>query len=91
MSGGRYSLTGGFWALYAIATPGAPLLTIQKIGPGTVTISWPSPSTGFVLQQNINLNGVAWSNYPGTITDDGVIRSITISPPSGMLFFRLNK
>jgi hypothetical protein len=28
MTGGNYSLTGGFWALYALQTPGAPLLTI---------------------------------------------------------------
>jgi hypothetical protein len=28
MTGGNYSLTGGFWALYAVQTPGAPLLTI---------------------------------------------------------------
>src|ERR1039458_5110991 len=28
MTGGAYSLTGGFWALYAVQTPGAPLLTI---------------------------------------------------------------
>src|ERR1017187_4895147 len=28
ISGGNYSLTGGFWALYAVQTPGAPLLTI---------------------------------------------------------------
>ena len=28
MTGGNYSLTGGFWALYAVQTPGAPLLKI---------------------------------------------------------------
>ena len=26
MTGGNYSLTGGFWALYAVQTPGAPCL-----------------------------------------------------------------
>jgi hypothetical protein len=28
MIGGGYSATGGFWSLYAVQTPGAPLLTI---------------------------------------------------------------
>src|ERR1017187_3840101 len=32
MIGGDYSLTGGFWALYAVQTPGAPLLTITHVG-----------------------------------------------------------
>src|ERR1017187_3908814 len=34
MSGGQYSVTGGFWALYAVQTPGAPALTITHSGNG---------------------------------------------------------
>src|SRR6266478_8244280 len=37
MTGGNYSLTGGFWSLIAtVSTPGAPSLTIQWINPTTV-------------------------------------------------------
>ena len=46
MTGGNYSLTGGFWALIAaVQTPGAPLLTIT-FNPqlSTINVSWPSPS-----------------------------------------------
>ena len=58
----------------------------------TVTVSWPSPSTGFVLQQNNNANNVAgWSTFGGTINDNGTIKSMTISPPTGNLFFRLKQ
>src|ERR1700679_2210350 len=32
MTGGNYSLTGGFWALYAVQVPGAPVLTITRSG-----------------------------------------------------------
>ena len=32
MTGGIYSLTGGFWALYAVRKSGARLLTITYIG-----------------------------------------------------------
>ena len=28
MTGGNYCVTGGFWSLYAVQTPGAPFLTI---------------------------------------------------------------
>src|SRR5450759_4556388 len=40
MTGGNYSLTGGFWALYAVQTPGAPVLSIQLTTTNTVVVSW---------------------------------------------------
>src|SRR5437660_7389128 len=55
MSGGNYSVDGGFWGLTAVVqTPGAPLLSITHTRTNTVTVSWPFPSTGFRLQQNTN-------------------------------------
>ena len=92
MSGGNFSLTGGFWSLISVVpTPGAPLLSITRSN-NTVTVSWPSPSTGFVLQQNTSANNAAgWSTFGGTINDNGTIKSITISPPTGKLFLRLNQ
>src|SRR2546430_10476182 len=55
LAGGNFSLTGGFWSLFAVQTPGAPLLTIKLTPTNTALVSWPSPSTGFALQQNTNL------------------------------------
>src|SRR5687768_9668352 len=56
MTGGNYSLTGGFWSLIAtVSTPGLPLLTITLASPDTAMISWPSPSAGFVLEESANL------------------------------------
>src|SRR5436309_10766626 len=57
MSGGNFTIDGGFWGIIApVQTPGAPLLTITLNSQlSTITISWPSPSTGFILQQNTNL------------------------------------
>ena len=51
MTGGTYSLTGGFWALYAVQTPGAPTLAIAPAAPGQATISWTPNTPGFVLQE----------------------------------------
>jgi hypothetical protein len=89
MSGGNYSVTGGFWSLISVVqTLGAPTLTVTHAG-NNVTVSWPSPSTGFQLQQNSNLATTNWTTSGFSIFDDGTNKSITISSPTGNLFFRL--
>lgn len=93
LTGGNYALTGGFWSIYALQTPGAPILTVTLGSPNSVVISWSSLSaTNFVLQTNANLTTTNWgpSTYP--ITTNGDIENITItSPPPGYLFFRLKQ
>ena len=90
LTGGNYSLTGGFWSLVSVVqTSGAPLLTITRSG-NSVTVSWPSPSTGWTLQQNSNLATTNWS-ASGGVSDDGTNKSLTITPATGNLFFRLAK
>jgi hypothetical protein len=93
MNGGDFTLDGGFWGIIAsVQTPGAPLLTIRLTSTNTVAVSWPSPSTGFVLQQNTNgVSSVNWSNAPGTILDDGTTRTLIVNPPAGNRFYRLVK
>jgi hypothetical protein len=92
LTGGNYSLTGGFWSIYALQTPGAPILTVALGGSNTVVISWSLSATNFVLLQNSDLKTTTWvpSSYP--IATNGDLESITItSPPPGYLFFRLKK
>src|SRR6476661_1208260 len=44
MSGGNYSLTGGFWSLISLVqTPGAPILNISYSG-GNAIVSWQLPA-----------------------------------------------
>jgi hypothetical protein len=89
MTGGGFSLTGGFWSIiFAVQVPGSPLLTITHAG-NSVIVSWPSPSTGFVLQQAANALTPSWVNSSYTVNDNGITRSVTITPPAGNLFFRL--
>ena len=91
MTGGNYSLTGGFWALVSvIQTPGAPALTLTHSG-NSLVISWVSPSTGWTLQQNSDLTTLSWTTSGYSISDDGTTKSITITSPAGNLFFRLIK
>jgi hypothetical protein len=54
MSGGQYSVTGGFWSLISVVQmPGLPNLTITHSG-NSVTVSWPDTGS-YTLQQNSNL------------------------------------
>ncbi len=91
MKGGSYSVTGGFWAIYALQTLGLPNLTIQFVGPNSVKVSWPNTGS-YTLRTNSNLTtpGGSWVGYGGTITTANGTNSITITPPTGNLFFRLS-
>jgi hypothetical protein len=92
MTGGNYSLTGGFWSLIAaVQTPGAPLLTVFRTATNTVVISWPAPSTGFTLQQNPDLKPTNWGNIGGTPSVVNGQNQVIVSPPVGNQFFRLTQ
>jgi len=74
MTGGNYSLTGGFWALYAVQTPGAPTLTIVPSGPGQGTISWsPATGTNWVLQESLSLSPANWIDSASGSTNPIVV------------------
>ena len=96
MTNGPYSLEGGFWTLYAVQMPGAPLLSIT-FNPqlAKFTVSWPSSSTNFTLQQSTNLNTTHWVSPPETVSDDGTNKFILVTrPPAGgrtYRFYRLYK
>lgn len=91
MTGGNFSLTGGYWSMIALVQSlGAPTLSIATSG-NNATVSWPYPSTGFVLQTNSNLSSGVWGNFTGPVTTNlaGTSNTATITPPAGHLFFRL--
>ena len=90
LTGGNYSLTGGFWSLYAVQTPGAPLLSI-RITNNTAMVYWPSPAPGFNLQANADLATTNWGTPPETVNDNGTIKYILVNPPTGNRFYRLLK
>jgi len=90
MTGGGYSLTGGFWALSVVQTPGAPMLKIFHSNTNTAIVSWPAPSTGWVLQQNTSVSLPAgWSNATNAVTQAGGQNQIVVSLPTGNRFYRL--
>jgi hypothetical protein len=52
-------------------------------------VQWPSAATNFVLQQNSMLTSPSWSNYSGSLADDGTNKSVNIIARPGNAFFRL--
>ena len=89
MSGGAYSVTGGFWSLISVVqTPGVPNLTISHVG-GSVVVSWPNTGS-YTLKQSSDVGASNWPTSGYTVTP-GDTNSITITAPTGRLFFRLSK
>ena len=67
MTGGNYSLTGGFWSLIAVVqTPGAPTLTVTHSG-NNVIVSWPSPATGFDVAAELQSETANWTTSGFTV------------------------
>jgi hypothetical protein len=57
MSGGSFSISGGFWGF--LGSGGAvepPLLSIRLAGTNAI-LAWPNPSAGFELQETPSLEG----------------------------------
>jgi hypothetical protein len=89
LTGGNFSLAGGFWALTAVQTPGAPTLGIVLTSTNTAMVYWPSTSTGFSLQVNTDLTTGIWTAPGETVQDNGTIKYIIVNPPTGRKFYRL--
>jgi hypothetical protein len=96
LSGGPYSLVGGFWALpSAVQIPGAPLLSVESLGGNTVRVYWPLPAAGFFLDQANSLATPpatnAWSQVAFPYQTNATHISITVSSPTANKFYRLRK
>ena len=93
MSGGNYTIDGGFWGIIAaIQTPGAPTLRVVRTTTNTVVLAWPAPSTGFNLQQNAAVNNAATWGAVSSVTSSNIVGSeiqVIVSPPVGNRFYRL--
>ncbi|MGA2245185.1 MAG: hypothetical protein ABSH48_09315 [Verrucomicrobiota bacterium] len=89
MSGGNFSLTGGFWAfVQVVQTPGAPRLYISRSGI-VVTLYWQNV-TGWNLHQNgtVTTPVSGWVSSGGPTLTNGT-NYLSIANPTGNLFFQL--
>jgi hypothetical protein len=68
MSGGNFTLDGGFWGIIAaVQTPGAPLLRVVLTPTNTVLVAWPASATGFNLQQQAVLGSLSWGSVTNSV------------------------
>lgn len=89
MSGGNYSITGGYWAMInVVQTPGAPTLFISRSN-NVATVYWQNVS-GWNLIQNGNLaTPVASWSASSSPTLTGGTNYFSVTNPVGNIFFRL--
>lgn len=86
MTNGQYSVTGGFWAITLVQTPGSPTLHITNTAPGSATIWWTPSTPGYVLQFNDSLAPANWVNAPSGTNNP---ETVTVVGPTR--FYRLSK
>jgi hypothetical protein len=91
-TGGAFALTGLFFAQErgTVVIP-QQSLTVTRNPDGTVTVSWPILSTGYVVEQSSTLSPGSWAPAPYNVNHNGVIRWITVQPAASRMFFRLRK
>jgi hypothetical protein len=92
MSGGSYTLEGGFWGVVAaVQTPGAPYLWVARTETNTVCVWWAVSETSWQLQATTNLvtGGSAWSGCAYVTNGANCVH--VESPPQGNRFYRLQK
>lgn len=91
MIGGDYSLTGGYWSLFAVQSAGAPTLFITRSGNNAV-VYWPANAAGFALEHKTSLavqNG--WTSVSQAPVTIGGFQYVTNTFAPGNNFYRLRQ
>jgi hypothetical protein len=90
MTGGNFSFTGGFWALYVLETPHLPKLIILRSGPNSAKILWPATGS-YTMQENTSLTSGGWTTSVYAVTNGFGTNFMTVAPVAGTQFFRLKQ
>jgi hypothetical protein len=91
-SGGNFILAGHIFAQNtATVTIAQPALLLSRKADGSVTVSWPLLSTGYIVQQSSTLAPGSWTSAPHSINVNGVLRWFTVQPSDVRMFYRLYK
>ena len=80
------------FALELRATEHDPALLVQRSGTNQCSLSWPFPSTGFVLQSAPSLQSPsAWSNVTQPVSVLNARNEVTLPFTAPARFFRLRR
>jgi len=91
--GNTFTVDGGFWSPFAPppAPVGIPVLRIALVSSSSVVVAWPYPSEGYGLQQCTNLITANWMADASVPVHVGGEWQVTVSPPAGRRYYRLQK
>ncbi len=94
MSGGQFTLEGGFWGVIAaIQTPGAPYLSVTRSN-ATVVVSWAKADSDWKLECTPSLITAGtniWTLIPSPYPTNATDCVVTEPAPLGYKFYRLRK
>jgi hypothetical protein len=93
ISGGNFTLQGGFWGLIsAVQTPGAPQLWVARTTTNTVVVWWALSEVNWQLQATTNLStSLNWTDIPPPYTTNSTMCLWTMPLAPGNNFYRLRK
>jgi hypothetical protein len=92
MSGGSYSVQGGFWGIVAaVQTPGAPRLNIERTQTNSLVVSWSMPADGWVLEwtNQVDKASPPWPQISPPYQTDTTRAWVIVPAPTGNRFYRL--
>jgi len=91
LTGGSYSIIGGFWGFAGNSSAPliVPILDIRLSLPNVI-LSWPAPSTGFVLEQSSTLSSPVWTVVGATVVVVGDRNTVTLPASATTRFFHLH-
>jgi|PlaIllAssembly_1097288.scaffolds.fasta_scaffold49466_1 hypothetical protein len=81
---GAYPALDHFWV-----AEGVPVLAIALSGADAVSIRWPAPATGYVLQSSLSLSNPSWNDVQASPQPIGFFWEVIIPAPESTSFFRL--
>jgi hypothetical protein len=85
------SRSGAAYVFTGLGPVVAPALTLTRSGTDVI-VSWPSPSTGFTLEQTAALAAAAsWVTNSGSVSDNGTTKAVTVPTTNSAQFFRLHR
>jgi len=90
-TGGKYTLTGGFWsALSGQPKAASPLLTITAvIKDGKVVLSWPLTLNGFALEYTAQLGSGIWHAETEPVVNTASRHTVTVTAQPVARCYRL--
>lgn len=94
MSGGPFTVSSGFWGGITEPLPRLFIrLGVPDNGTNTVILSWPHPSTGYVLQQSANMSapGGGWEDAAPPPVVVGPNQEVTLPATGQFCIFRLRR